>query len=71
MEMLIDIHGQHDHQSLLYPAKHLEILDKFAKDKIEDKLADLKELNNNYKKLKQKGIKWLKKKIFMDLPKAY
>ena len=25
MEMLIDIHGQHDHQSLLYPAKHLEI----------------------------------------------
>ena len=54
MEMLIDIHGQHDHQSLLYPAKHLEILDKFAKDKIEDKLAHLKELNNNYKKLKQK-----------------
>lgn len=54
MEMLIDIHGQHDHQSLLYPAKHLEILDKFAKNKIEDKLADLKELNNNYKKLKQK-----------------
>ena len=31
MEMLIDIHGQHDHQSLLYPAKHLEILDKFGK----------------------------------------
>ena len=54
MEMLIDIHGQHDHQSLLYPAKHLEILDKFAKDKIEDKLAYLKELNNNYKKLKHK-----------------
>lgn len=54
MEMLIDIHGQHDHQSLLYPTKHLEILDKFAKDKIEHKLADLKELNNNYKKLKQK-----------------
>lgn len=54
MEMLIDIHGQHDHQSLLYPAKHLEILDKFAKNKIEDKLAHLKELNNNYKKLKQK-----------------
>ena len=54
MEMLIDIHGQHDHQSLLYPAKHLEILDKSAKDKIEDKLADLKELNNNYKIIKQK-----------------
>lgn len=27
---LIDIHGQHEHQSLLYPAKHLEILDDYA-----------------------------------------
>lgn len=29
--LLIDIHGQHEHQSLLYRAKHLEILDTFAK----------------------------------------
>ncbi len=28
---LIDIHGQHDHQSLLYKAKHLEILDSYAR----------------------------------------
>ncbi len=28
---LIDIHGQHDHQSLLYKAKHLEILDSYGK----------------------------------------
>ncbi|MEO5345898.1 MAG: DNA repair protein RecN [Magnetococcus sp. YQC-9] len=27
---LVDIHGQHDHQSLLNPATHLEILDSFA-----------------------------------------
>ena len=32
-ECLIDIHGQHDHQSLLNNAKHLEILDEFGKDK--------------------------------------
>ncbi|MDO4316804.1 MAG: DNA repair protein RecN [Lachnospiraceae bacterium] len=29
---LIDIHGQHEHQSLLYRAKHLELLDRFAKE---------------------------------------
>ena len=25
--LLIDIHGQHEHQSLLYKSKHLQILD--------------------------------------------
>ena len=33
---LIDIHGQHEHQSLLSPAKHLEILDAFAGDAIRE-----------------------------------
>ncbi len=28
---LIDIHGQHEHQSLLYKSKHLQILDSYAK----------------------------------------
>lgn len=28
--LLIDIHGQHEHQSLLYKYKHLEILDAYA-----------------------------------------
>ncbi len=27
---LIDLHGQHEHQSLLHPEKHLELLDKFG-----------------------------------------
>ena len=27
--LLIDIHGQHEHQSLLNPAKHIELLDRF------------------------------------------
>ena len=30
--LLIDIHGQHEHQSLLSRKKHLEILDAYAKD---------------------------------------
>lgn len=28
--LLVDIHGQHEHQSLLDPAKHLQIVDQFA-----------------------------------------
>lgn len=31
---LIDIHGQHEHQSLLYPKYHLELVDSFADRKI-------------------------------------
>ena len=29
--LLIDIHGQHEHQSLLHASKHLEILDTYAR----------------------------------------
>ena len=32
--ILIDIHGQHEHQSLLYKKNHLEIVDAFARDYI-------------------------------------
>ena len=31
---LLDIHGQHEHQSLLYPDKQLAILDAYARDEI-------------------------------------
>lgn len=37
--LLIDIHGQHEHQSLLYKSKHLEILDRYQ----EKKSRELKE----------------------------
>ena len=30
-ELLLDIHGQHEHQSLLYESKHLEILDAYIR----------------------------------------
>lgn len=32
---LIDIHGQHEHQSLLYPKYHLELVDSFADSTLE------------------------------------
>lgn len=31
---LIDIHGQHEHQSLLYPKYHLELVDSFASEEL-------------------------------------
>ena len=33
--LLIDIHGQHEHQSLLYPKYHLELVDSYADQRIE------------------------------------
>lgn len=37
-ELLIDIHGQHEHQSLLHKKKHLEILDEYGKSEASDAL---------------------------------
>lgn len=54
MGMLIDIYGQHDHQSLLYPGKHLEILDNFAKEEIREDKEELKELYRSYSELKKR-----------------
>lgn len=50
--ILIDIHGQHEHQSLLYKKNHLMILDAFAKERIQDikeKVADSYRIYKKYK----------------------
>lgn len=39
--LLIDIHGQHDHQSLLKVDKHIGILDEFAATEISDVKNDV------------------------------
>lgn len=41
--MLIDIHGQHEHQSLLNKKKHLEILDAYAHEEMEPLLTQMSE----------------------------
>ena len=51
--ILIDIHGQHEHQSLLYKKNHLTILDTFAKDTISDVKAQVDEQYRVYKQLKE------------------
>ena len=52
-ELLIDIHGQHDHQSLLYKKNHLEILDKYAKDELSMVKARLSDEFSNFQTLKK------------------
>ena len=50
--ILIDIHGQHEHQSLLYKKNHLVILDSFAKDEIKEVKAKTADAYQIYKKFK-------------------
>ena len=42
-ELLIDIHGQHEHQSLLYKKNHMDILDSFAGEELAKQKDRLKE----------------------------
>ena len=51
--LLIDIHGQHEHQHILQTKYHLDIIDSFIKDKsifssYENKLTELKNINFEY-----------------------
>ena len=50
--ILIDIHGQHEHQSLLYKKNHLAILDAFAKETISSVKNSVSELYQAYKTYK-------------------
>lgn len=45
---LIDIHGQNEHQSLLYPDRHLEILDRYDRKNIYPVRQKVKELYRQY-----------------------
>lgn len=49
--VLIDVHGQSEQQSLLYKQKHMEILDRYAKEEMAEISIKYTETYNNYKKL--------------------
>ena len=51
--LLIDIHGQHEHQSLLQKKKHLEILDEFAKEELAPVKESLAGEYRSWKELKK------------------
>lgn len=49
--LLIDMHGQHEHQSLLHKKKHFEVLDAYAAQELEPYRLKLKEAYQSYKEL--------------------
>lgn len=53
MDLLIDIHGQHDHQSLLYKNTHLQILDKFAGKEIKELKNTISDKYSQYIEIKK------------------
>lgn len=53
-EILIDIHGQHEHQSLLKAAKQLEILDEYAGEELHGPMKKLKECYEQYRETAEK-----------------
>ena len=50
--VLLDIHGQHEHQSLLKVSRHKEFLDLFAARKLKEPKAKLAECYRQYTRLK-------------------
>lgn len=52
-ELCIDIHGQHEHQSLLQKNNHLKIVDDYVKEELEQPLSQLKVSYEAYCKVKQ------------------
>lgn len=51
---LVDLHGQHQHQSLLRPEEHLQLLDLFGGDKIKNSKTKTAELYLKWQDLKKK-----------------
>lgn len=47
-QLLLDIHGQHDHQSLLDKSRHLTILDRFIREPLGDKKERLAKAYQEY-----------------------
>ncbi|MDR1771818.1 MAG: DNA repair protein RecN [Hungatella sp.] len=52
--LLIDIHGQHEHQSLLYKSKHLEILDRYQEKKSHELKENIADTYGEYVRLKDR-----------------
>ena len=50
-ELFIDIHGQHEHQSLLNPSRHILLLDQFCGKEMEEEKEKLSVLYRDYKNI--------------------
>ena len=52
-DIMIDIHGQNEQQSLLHSAKHMEIVDRYAREELGDRLTRMEEGYRVYQELQQ------------------
>ncbi len=72
----LDIHGQHDHQYLLEPRTHIDIIDRFGKDMISNARRDYSESLGNYIEIKEeflslKNLKNIREEKLKDLNYRY
>ena len=71
-QVLIDIHGQHEHQSLLYKKNHLAILDAFAKEagewkkKVADSYREYRRLEKELKEAEKDEAERAKEISFLE-----
>lgn len=56
MQNILDIHGQHDNQSLMDVSKHISFIDDYAGSSLENLLKEYFELFNKHKELKKAFI---------------
>lgn len=69
MDTQVDLHGQHEHQSLLYPANHVRLLDEMAEgsSEIRQKIrAEHRALQGDLKELEQLGGDLKSRQDMMD-----
>src|SRR5699024_189134 len=52
-ELLLDIHGEHEHQSLLDPGRQLEILDAYGKEKTMPAREKVREIYGRYREVQK------------------
>lgn len=52
-DIMIDIHGQNEQQSLLHSAKHMEIVDRYAREELGDRITRMADGYREYQRLQQ------------------
>ena len=74
---LIDIHGQHEHQSLLHKTYHLRILDRFSgkellpiKERVQQAYEEVKELKKEWEEAKTSEEQRLREIHFLEYEQA-
>ena len=51
-DLLVDVHGQHDQQSLLDPTRHLQIIDEFGGEPIQQLLRQMADYYDQYRTIR-------------------